>query len=76
MKINFKYGVKISLTNISFYFMQIPIALDMAKASYGKDSELMKRIVNDTYMSCAVRESYASFKNIIKFLVGGQREKQ
>ncbi|CAM8892739.1 unnamed protein product [Rhodiola kirilowii] len=55
---------------------KIPIALDMAKDSYGKDSELMKRIVNDSYMSCAVRESYASFKNIIKFLVGGPREKQ
>uniref|UniRef100_A0A7N0T997 1,3-beta-glucan synthase n=1 Tax=Kalanchoe fedtschenkoi TaxID=63787 RepID=A0A7N0T997_KALFE len=55
---------------------KIPIALDMAKDSYGKDSELMKRILNDAYMSCAVRESYASFKNIVKFLVGGPREKQ
>ncbi|KAG6630069.1 callose synthase 3-like [Carya illinoinensis] len=55
---------------------KIPIALDMAKDSNGKDRELLKRIDNDSYMSCAVRECYASFKNIIKFLVQGQREKQ
>jgi len=46
----------------------------MAKDSNGKDWELKKRIENDNYMSCAVRESYASFKNIIKLLVQGQRE--
>ncbi|KAL4611905.1 hypothetical protein ACB092_08G159600 [Castanea dentata] len=55
---------------------KIPIALDMAKDSNGKDGELKKRIGNDNYMSCAVRESYASFKNIIKFLVQGNREKR
>lgn len=53
---------------------KIPIALDMAKDSNGKDRELNKRIENDNYMSCAVRESYASFKNIITFLVQGERE--
>lgn len=46
----------------------------MAKDSNGKDGELTKRIVSDNYMSCAVRESYASFKNVIMFLVQGQRE--
>ncbi|KAJ6945093.1 callose synthase 3 [Populus alba x Populus x berolinensis] len=54
---------------------KIPIALDMAKDSNGKDKELKKRIESDNYMSCAVRECYASFKNIIMFLVQGKREK-
>ncbi|KAI9400626.1 hypothetical protein POPTR_001G012200v4 [Populus trichocarpa] len=55
---------------------KIPIALDMAKDSNGKDKELKKRIEFDNYMSCAVRECYASFKNIILFLVQGKREKE
>ncbi|KAL9407347.1 hypothetical protein Peur_004319 [Populus x canadensis] len=55
---------------------KIPIALDMAKDSNGKDKELKKRIEADNYMSCAVRECYASFKNIILFLVQGKREKE
>ncbi|CAN1335765.1 Callose synthase 3 [Linum perenne] len=54
----------------------IPIALDMAKDSNGKDKELKKRIEAESYMSCAVRECYASFRNIIKFLVQGDREKE
>lgn len=48
----------------------------MAKDSNGKDRELKKRIESDDYMSCAVRECYASFRNVIKFLVGGTREKE
>lgn len=48
----------------------------MAKDSNGKDRELMKRIESDSYMKCAVRECYASFKNIINFLVQGNREKE
>ncbi|CAL0300448.1 unnamed protein product [Lupinus luteus] len=55
---------------------KIPIALDMAKDSNGKDRELRKRIEADSYMSCAVRECYASLKNIIKCLVQGNLEKQ
>ncbi|KAL4565125.1 hypothetical protein LXL04_029210 [Taraxacum kok-saghyz] len=55
---------------------RIPIAFDMARDSNGKDRELKKRIENDTYMSCAVRECYASFRNIIKFLVSGRREQK
>ncbi|MFS7956864.1 putative 1,3-beta-glucan synthase [Helianthus anomalus] len=54
----------------------IPVALDMVKDSNGKDGELKKRIENDSYMSCAVRECYASFRNIIKFLVRGSRERK
>ncbi|KAK9283428.1 hypothetical protein L1049_011670 [Liquidambar formosana] len=54
---------------------KIPIALDMAKDSNGKDRELKKRLDVDNYMHCAVRECYASFKNIINFLVQGEREK-
>ncbi|KAJ8436465.1 hypothetical protein Cgig2_000450 [Carnegiea gigantea] len=53
---------------------KIPIALDMAKDSNGKDRELIKRIEADPYMSCAVRECYASFKSIIKFMVEGPNE--
>ncbi|PSR95380.1 Callose synthase, partial [Actinidia chinensis var. chinensis] len=55
---------------------KIPIALDMAKDSNGKDRELKKRIEADNYMSCAVRECYASFRNIIRFLVQGDHEKK
>lgn len=42
------------------FTLQIPIALDMAKDSNGKDRELKKRIELDVYMSCAVQECYAS----------------
>ncbi|XP_019152063.1 PREDICTED: callose synthase 3 [Ipomoea nil] len=53
---------------------KIPIAVDMAKDSNGKDRELTKRIDADPYMSSAVSECYASFRNIIKSLVRGDRE--
>ena len=58
-------------------FPQIPIALDMAKDSKDKDSELEKRMNTDkdSYMCCAVRECYLSFKSIINVLVHGEREK-
>ncbi|KAG2327701.1 hypothetical protein Bca52824_010429 [Brassica carinata] len=55
---------------------KIPIALDMAKDSNGKDRELKKRLSIDSYMTCAVRECYASFRNLINFLVVGERERQ
>ncbi|GAB2246066.1 hypothetical protein Droror1_Dr00001559 [Drosera rotundifolia] len=55
---------------------KIPIALDMAKDSNGKDQELKKRIEADYYMSCAVSECYSSFKSIINFMVEGKREKE
>ncbi|KAH7669357.1 callose synthase protein [Dioscorea alata] len=55
---------------------KIPIALDMAKDSNGKDHELKKRIDKDNYMLCAVQECYRSFKNIIKRLVTSGREKK
>ncbi|XP_022146133.1 callose synthase 1 [Momordica charantia] len=54
---------------------KIPIALDMAKDSNGRDRELRKRLNTDNYMLCAVKECYASFKNIINFLVLGEHEK-
>ncbi|KAG5565273.1 hypothetical protein RHGRI_001233 [Rhododendron griersonianum] len=53
---------------------KLPIALDMAKDSNGRDRELKKRLQADDYMVCAVRECYASCKNIIKVLVLGERE--
>ncbi|KAL8129308.1 hypothetical protein V2J09_018463 [Rumex salicifolius] len=57
---------------------KIPIAVDMAKDSHGKDgeNELKKRIEGDDNMSCAVRECYASFKSIIKIMVQGDHEKK
>ncbi|KAL2940900.1 Callose synthase 3 [Bienertia sinuspersici] len=55
---------------------KIPIALDMAKDSTGMDRELIKRIEADPYMSCAVRECFASFQSIIKFMVQGGPEKK
>ncbi|KAL0389397.1 UNVERIFIED_CONTAM: Callose synthase 3 [Sesamum calycinum] len=55
---------------------KIPIAVDMAKDSNGKDGELKKRIKSDDYMYSAVCECYASFRNIVKFLVRGNREKE
>lgn len=54
---------------------KLPIALDMAKDSNGRDKELLKRLNNDKYMLCAIRECYASCKNVINFLVQGEREK-
>ncbi|KAJ0037576.1 hypothetical protein Pint_24113 [Pistacia integerrima] len=54
---------------------KIPIALDMAKDSYGNDRELKKRLNSDSYMQSAIQECYASFRNIINFLVLGEREK-
>ncbi|KAG0449589.1 hypothetical protein HPP92_027224 [Vanilla planifolia] len=55
---------------------KIPIALDMAKDSRGKDKDLNKRLLSDNYMACAVQECYLSFKNIITYLVTGSREKE
>lgn len=59
--------------------MQLPIALDMAKDSKGKDRdrerELQKRLNADGYMLCAVQECYATCKNILNFLVVGEDEK-
>jgi callose synthase len=54
---------------------KIPIALDMAADSGGKDRDLTKRMGSDAYFSYAIRECYASLKNIINTLVFGQREK-
>lgn len=48
----------------------------MAKDSNGKDNELKKRITSDDYMYSAVRECYASFRNIVKLLVRGNSEKE
>ncbi|GFP79995.1 callose synthase 3 [Phtheirospermum japonicum] len=55
---------------------KIPIAVDMAKDSNGKDSELKRRIKSDDYMYSAVCECYASFRNIVMLLVRGKREKE
>ncbi|KAK9142531.1 hypothetical protein Syun_011931 [Stephania yunnanensis] len=55
---------------------KIPIALDMAKDSNGKDKELTKRIEADNYMKCDVQECYASLRNIVNTLVKGTRERE
>uniref|UniRef100_A0ACD5WG59 Uncharacterized protein n=2 Tax=Avena sativa TaxID=4498 RepID=A0ACD5WG59_AVESA len=54
----------------------VPIAVDMAKDSNGKDRDLKKRIENDYYFSCAIEECYTSCKNIINDLVQGEQEKR
>ncbi|KAJ8573525.1 hypothetical protein K7X08_010036 [Anisodus acutangulus] len=53
---------------------KLPIALDMAKDSNGRDRELNKRLNADSYMRSAIRECYASCKSIINVLVLGERE--
>ncbi|XBH82000.1 hypothetical protein VPH35_107468 [Triticum aestivum] len=54
---------------------KIPIALDMAADSGGKDRDLKKRMNSDPYFTYAIKECYASFKNIIYALVVGVRER-
>ncbi|XP_078163571.1 callose synthase 3-like [Carex rostrata] len=54
---------------------KIPVALDMAKDSNGRDRELKKRLDADDYMFAAVRECYASLRSIINYLVVGDGEK-
>ncbi|KZV22357.1 callose synthase 2-like [Dorcoceras hygrometricum] len=55
---------------------KLPIALDMANDVNARDRELNKRLTADIYMRCAISECYASCKNIIKYLVLGESEKQ
>ncbi|KAJ4776414.1 glucan synthase-like 3 [Rhynchospora pubera] len=54
---------------------KLPIALDMASSSEGKDRDLKKRLKNDPYMLEAIKECYQSFKNITYCLVIGPRER-
>uniref|UniRef100_A0A0E0K7D1 1,3-beta-glucan synthase n=1 Tax=Oryza punctata TaxID=4537 RepID=A0A0E0K7D1_ORYPU len=54
---------------------KIPIALDMAADSDGKDRDLKKRVKSDPYFTYAIKECYASFKNIIYTLVVGTKER-
>ena len=55
---------------------QIPIALDMAADSGGNNRDLKKRMKSDPYFTYAIKECYASFKNIIYALVIGPRERE
>ena len=48
----------------------------MTKDSSGKGPELKKRILAESYMLHAVKECYTSFKNIIKHMVLGEKEKE
>ncbi|XP_050252355.1 callose synthase 1-like isoform X2 [Quercus robur] len=54
---------------------KVPKALDMARDSNKRGSELKMRLKVDNYMNAAVRECYATFKNVINSLVLGEREK-
>ncbi|VAI63959.1 unnamed protein product [Triticum turgidum subsp. durum] len=54
---------------------KIPIALDMAADSGGKDRDLKKRMNSDPYFTYAIKECYASFKNVIYAVVVGPRER-
>ncbi|KAD5961691.1 hypothetical protein E3N88_13164 [Mikania micrantha] len=64
------------LRKTGYKYNMIPVALDIATNSHGFAHELKKRMENDKYMSCAVRECYASFRCIIRFLVQGERERK
>ncbi|XP_025650299.1 callose synthase 3-like isoform X3 [Arachis hypogaea] len=55
---------------------KVQTAVCMARDSSVYGSDLGERIEADSYMSCAVRECYASLKSIIKHLVQGEHEKQ
>uniref|UniRef100_A0ACD5VE27 Uncharacterized protein n=1 Tax=Avena sativa TaxID=4498 RepID=A0ACD5VE27_AVESA len=55
---------------------KIPIALDMAADSGGKDRDLKKRMKSDPYFTYAIKECYASFRNIIYALVVRPRERE
>jgi callose synthase len=48
----------------------------MAADSGGKDRDLKKRMRSDPYFTFAIKECYASFKNIINALVIGPRERE
>lgn len=48
----------------------------MAADSGGKDRDLKKRMKSDPYFTYAIKECYASFKNIIYALVTGPRERE
>lgn len=72
---NIKIIILVKFTYHLVLVLQIPIAVSMAKDSIGKGHELEKRLSKDNYMRSAVLECYASFKNIINFLVSGEREK-
>ncbi|CAM0884882.1 unnamed protein product [Alopecurus aequalis] len=54
---------------------KIPIALDMVADTGGKGHDLMKRMKVDPYFTYAIKECYASFKNIIYALVVGPQER-
>jgi callose synthase len=54
---------------------KIPIALDMAKDFRGNDAALQKKIYADEYMRCAVKESYESFKHVLRSIIVGENEK-
>ncbi|RYR60187.1 hypothetical protein Ahy_A04g017258 isoform D [Arachis hypogaea] len=54
--------------------IQTAVSMAMDSSVYGSD--LRERIEADSYMSCAVRECYASLKSIIKHLIQGEHEKQ
>ncbi|CAL9224715.1 unnamed protein product [Arabidopsis halleri] len=53
---------------------KIPIAVDIAKKRNGKHRELKNILAEDNYMSCAVRECYASIKNLLNTLVTGNSD--
>lgn len=48
----------------------------MAADSEGKDRDLKKRVKSDPYFTYAIKECYASFKNIIYTLVVGAKERE
>lgn len=54
----------------------LALVIFLANDSNGKDRELRKKLHADRYMLSAVCECYASFRNIVKYLVEGDVEKK
>lgn len=58
-------------------YMQIPIAVKMAKDFKGKeDAELFRKITSDSYMHYAVFESYQTLKKIISALLEDEADRR
>jgi callose synthase len=57
-------------------WIQIPVALDMVSLIRGYDGSIKKKMKLDPYMAYAIKECYATFKNIIYTLVVGPRERE
>lgn len=64
------------LIHCSSFYLQLPVALSIAKDFVGEDANLSKRIRRDVYMYIAVKECYDSLKDVLDILVVGDMERR